>query len=205
MKALTIHQPYPSLIMDGKKRYETRSWKTSYRGLLAIHASKKWDGKSHQYCNLLKRNYKLLSGWPLQPLPIGAVLGIVRLVDIHPVEEVQSIIARQEWAVGDYVSGYAWELEVVHKFDLPIPTKGYQGLWNWYPPLDEMWKQIEDEPECTLDFCGYHANVSATSGGYSSAIYINDTMIATHFSINSQRILKQWAEQIIGERINDGG
>lgn len=39
MKALTLWQPWASLIALGEKRYETRSWATSYRGLLAIHAS----------------------------------------------------------------------------------------------------------------------------------------------------------------------
>ena len=40
MKALTIYQPYAALIAAGGKRYETRSWKTSYRGPIAIHAGK---------------------------------------------------------------------------------------------------------------------------------------------------------------------
>ncbi len=40
MKALTLHQPWASLIACGRKRIETRSWKTDYRGPLAIHAGK---------------------------------------------------------------------------------------------------------------------------------------------------------------------
>ena len=40
MKGLTIYQPSANHIADGKKRYETRSWFTTYRGPLAIHASK---------------------------------------------------------------------------------------------------------------------------------------------------------------------
>ena len=39
MKAITIHQPWARLIAKGIKRYETRSWRTNHRGLLAIHAS----------------------------------------------------------------------------------------------------------------------------------------------------------------------
>jgi len=34
MTAISIHQPWASLIAFGEKRYETRSWKTDYRGLL---------------------------------------------------------------------------------------------------------------------------------------------------------------------------
>ena len=44
MKALTICQPYPHLIMLGEKPVENRTWATSYRGPLAIHA-----GKSRQW------------------------------------------------------------------------------------------------------------------------------------------------------------
>ena len=40
MKVLSIKEPYASLIKEKKKLIETRSWKTSYRGELYIHASK---------------------------------------------------------------------------------------------------------------------------------------------------------------------
>ena len=39
MKVLTIRQPWATLIMEGYKRFEFRSWKTNYRGELYIHAS----------------------------------------------------------------------------------------------------------------------------------------------------------------------
>ncbi len=38
MKALTLTQPYATLVALGTKRIETRSWSTQYRGPLAIHA-----------------------------------------------------------------------------------------------------------------------------------------------------------------------
>jgi hypothetical protein len=41
VKALTLHQPWATLIAHGVKRIETRSWSTSYRGALAIHAAKR--------------------------------------------------------------------------------------------------------------------------------------------------------------------
>lgn len=39
MKVLSIKEPFATLIKEGKKKIETRSWKTSYRGELYIHAS----------------------------------------------------------------------------------------------------------------------------------------------------------------------
>ena len=39
-KALTIKQPYASLIVEGIKDIENRTWKTNYRGRILIHAGK---------------------------------------------------------------------------------------------------------------------------------------------------------------------
>lgn len=41
MKAITIWQPWASLIACGAKKYETRGWPTKYRGPIAIHAAAK--------------------------------------------------------------------------------------------------------------------------------------------------------------------
>lgn len=45
-RALTLHQPWAQLVALGVKTIETRSWSTSYRGPLAIHAGKntEYDG-----------------------------------------------------------------------------------------------------------------------------------------------------------------
>lgn len=44
MKVLTLHQPWASLVALGVKTIETRSWSTSYRGPLAIHAGASFRG-----------------------------------------------------------------------------------------------------------------------------------------------------------------
>lgn len=38
--ALTVLQPWASLIALDEKQFETRSWSTPYRGTLVIHAGK---------------------------------------------------------------------------------------------------------------------------------------------------------------------
>ena len=45
MKALTIQQPWASVITMGVKTIETRSWSTKYRGPLAIHAGLTQKGR----------------------------------------------------------------------------------------------------------------------------------------------------------------
>lgn len=49
MKAITIKQPWASLIVVGIKDVENRTWKTNFRGRVLIHASAKAD-KEHDGC-----------------------------------------------------------------------------------------------------------------------------------------------------------
>ena len=46
MKTLTINQPFATLIVEGLKEYEFRTWKTNYRGEILIHAGKGVDKKA---------------------------------------------------------------------------------------------------------------------------------------------------------------
>ena len=43
MKALSLWQPWASLIAAGVKRFETRHWETRHRGPIAIHAAKRLE------------------------------------------------------------------------------------------------------------------------------------------------------------------
>lgn len=134
IKALTVMQPWATLIAIGAKRIETRPRNMHYRGPLAIHA-----GKSIQH----------LSMWVTEPmrtvlreagitspdqLPLGAVLCIVDIVDVVPIVRSPHI-ATNERHFGDYTPGrYGIVLSNVRMFDTPIQCSGKQGLWNWQPP-----------------------------------------------------------------------
>jgi hypothetical protein len=50
MKCISLWNPWAFLIAIGKKQNETRSWPTSYRGLLAIRAAKKWNKELYDIC-----------------------------------------------------------------------------------------------------------------------------------------------------------
>ena len=47
MKVLSIKEPFATLIANGLKKIETRSWKTNYRGEIFIHASGKSLAKEY--------------------------------------------------------------------------------------------------------------------------------------------------------------
>lgn len=150
MKAITIHQPWASLIAHGHKRYETRSWRTHYRGPIAIHASQRTD---RQAVLDVAREYPHI--WrEISPLPKGCIVAVADLVDcLKSVDtwtdgyelEGRHLIYAPEYEFGDFTPGrYAWELSNVRLIE-PIPAKGRQGLWNWNPPED--WKCVVDLSE----------------------------------------------------------
>ena len=92
MKAITILQPWASLIACGAKKIETRGWKTSYRGPIAIHAGKSWTIFTRNltyrgpfYDALWKTNEerKLSPYERTELLPVGSVIAIADLVDCY--------------------------------------------------------------------------------------------------------------------------
>ena len=57
MKAITIKQPFASLIAAGIKEYEFRTWKTNYRGEILIHAGKSIDKDAMKKFDFLNLDY----------------------------------------------------------------------------------------------------------------------------------------------------
>lgn len=145
MKAITIIQPWATLIALGEKQFETRSWFTKHRGELAIHAGKKIDREVCEVPEIktaLKRH-----GYTADSLPIGAIVAIGNLTECWSIgTDYQSgmsllyngtdgqdkRVSLKEEKFGFYYPGrYAWEMSDVNRLPEPIPAKGQQGLWNW--------------------------------------------------------------------------
>jgi hypothetical protein len=135
MRCLTLFQPWATLIALDAKRYETRSWATSYRGPLAIHAAKRPPEVVREAMPILARCHLWrdpLTSPGLPALPLGAVVCIVELVAIYSTTAIVDRLSEQERAFGDYSPDrYAWQLELVEVFKRPIPARGAQGLWEW--------------------------------------------------------------------------
>lgn len=126
MKVLSIKEPFATLIKDGVKIYETRSWKTKYRGEIYIHASLGLSKSD----NVEKANEYLKS--EIKP---GYILCKCNLVDCIPMtEEFIEHINKEtnESDYGRYSEGrFAWKMELVEVLDEPIPAKGKLGIWNF--------------------------------------------------------------------------
>ena len=146
MKALTLWQPWASLIAWGEKQYETRSWPTAYRGPLAIHAGKQNDTEELLRLNSFYREAferaGILTGCDI---PQGGVLCIVDLVDVQQIREIDrgvlfgKMLDQKEENFGDYSHGrYAWKLENLRVLNDPIPAKGMQGFWEWPVKMEAL-------------------------------------------------------------------
>ena len=128
MKALSLLQPWASLVATGAKRIETRSWSTKYRGPLAIHASR---SNKNKLLRFMEPFLKALRGIGI--LPLGAIVATCDLVDcIKMTPEFIKLIKSPELDFGDYAVGRcAWILENIKPLEKPIPASGALSLWEW--------------------------------------------------------------------------
>ncbi len=149
IKAISLHQPWASLIAMGLKNFETRSWGTKYRGLLVICAALKNTKQQQSNYEDLASSFGLdLTVHPWSSFPLGMAIAVCDLVDcIEMTEDFINEQSETERCCGHWEPGrYAWKLENVQPFPQPMPIKGKQGLWN-IPP-DEF------EQLCGDDFPG---------------------------------------------------
>ena len=147
MKALTIWQPWASLIIEGLKPREFRSWaapKSVVGQRIVIHAAKRpmKSGEIRDILDYVGSRHGILDG--IQPaagdllervwrretdLPMSAGLGTATL-------GAPRVPTHRLPALGDpepHRPISAWPLLDIQKWPEPIPAKGAQGFWEWRP------------------------------------------------------------------------
>lgn len=158
MKALSLLQPWASLVIQGHKRIETRGYRAPYwlKGKrFAIHASKGTDfmqaledvekdpmpDDDPPELVALNRYFRpLLRG---QTLPLGFILGTVRLIECERVGATLPRLSDQERAFGNFAAGrWMWHLEDPRPLAEPLQARGMPGLWL---PPSEVCQQLGGE------------------------------------------------------------
>lgn len=129
VNAVTLTQPWATLVAVGRKHIETRSWRPNHRvAHLAIHAAKGWT----------KSDQGLARAWGFDPaqLPRGAIVAVCGVESYEATERVHP--DGLEGAYGDYSPGrWAWHLRDVRRLVVPIPCSGALSLWTVPPDVEE--------------------------------------------------------------------
>lgn len=81
MKALSIRQPWAWLIVNGHKTIENRTWKTTHRGPVLIHASKTPDLTADEMAAYRRAAWEECGVVIPADLPLGGIVGMADLVD----------------------------------------------------------------------------------------------------------------------------
>ncbi|MBQ7104671.1 MAG: ASCH domain-containing protein [Bacilli bacterium] len=127
MKVITIKQPFATLIAEGLKEYEFRTWKTKYRGEILIHAGKGVDKKAMKRYEDLNLDY-----------PSGCIIAKAVITDcVYVDEKLKDILKEKNEKVYHGVikkestwQGYGFKLENIQKI-VPISAKGKLSLWDY--------------------------------------------------------------------------
>lgn len=153
MPALTIWQPWATLIIEGLKPYEFRAWdfRSRYPRLvgkrIAIHAGAR-PVVRNEVADLLRQlfsNAARDTGLIVEPaikllervhlsraiLPLSSVLGTAILG--KPTKNPPIVDGRPLIADSDRLEdcNWAWPLTEIERFEPPIPAGGAQGFWRW--------------------------------------------------------------------------
>ena len=151
MYAITLHQPWATLIALGIKSVETRSWPAPERLLgqvIAVHAGKRTVRRPGDRIEQ-KLRARLGEEWN-RTIPTGAVLATATLAGMARVEHVHLASGHAVHDVdteigcaagtgrtlidpcGDFRSGrWLWFLDDMEALPEPVPTVGRQGFWRW--------------------------------------------------------------------------
>ena len=163
MKVLTLTQPWATLVAIGAKRFETRSWGTSYCGALLIHAAKRFP-KDCAAMAYHEEPFRAVLGsagriptqkWGMvkENLPCGKIIAVTSLLycakirsDLPGCGLAEVLDSANELPFGDYTPGrFAMALGPVHEMDEPVECRGMLGLWT--PPPEAVaavHKQLSD-------------------------------------------------------------
>jgi hypothetical protein len=119
VKALTIRQPWAELILRGRKPFELRSWRTNYRGPLAIHAAIRADSAKSRRLGLNP-----------EKLTTGSFIGVVILSDVRAYSrEDARLLKKRRAGFGWFPHTYSWVLKKPRRIS-PVKAKGQLSLFT---------------------------------------------------------------------------
>jgi hypothetical protein len=152
MRAITLHQPWAYLVITGHKAVETRKNGIKQPGPILIHSSLTDTPEGREVYRQAINQFRLqLPPW--EELGFGKILGSVTITGTRETTLLKERLSEksnlflehirhsgaQELAFGDYTPGRkGWLLDNPTKYPEPIPTRGFQGIWQYHGPLPTL-------------------------------------------------------------------
>lgn len=156
MIAISILQPWATLIATGKKQYETRSWKPAEKFIgsdIIIHAGKSPADFNRVWSHLvrlsslqqqpehgtfewhlftaMKESYGVHGSLRREYFPLGGAIAVATLLNVHHTEALRDGLTPRERAFGDYGDHrYAWQLINVRPFEVVARCNGQLGIFE---------------------------------------------------------------------------
>lgn len=136
--AITLWQPWATLIALGAKTIETRSWNCYWRGPIAIHAAMYAGAVPICYSRDSIRRVMKANRLDPRRLPLGKIVCLAWLERVEVIDaELRDRTSSREQEFGNFAGGrYAWYLAQVRPLDSPLYATGHQGLWRWECPTN---------------------------------------------------------------------
>jgi hypothetical protein len=133
IKALSLLQPWATLVVLGIKKIETRSWTTAYRGPLLIHAGQRKSGREAAGRPTIRQHIPSFDA-----LPFGAIVGQVTLIDVIrlgsaalPDDELAALTLEEGSFGNDRAGRWGFLFEDAQLLDVPLPAAGKLGIWEY--------------------------------------------------------------------------
>lgn len=161
MKALTIWQPWASLIIAGAKPYEFRGWRTPKSMIgqrIVIHAAaRKIDREetaelfhilrlrrasedlrlaAAETCLIPEKAHSTLADGYHGRLPMSCGLGTAVIGEPRLGTDIAEEfgVPRANDSARDEHANWGWPMLDIEVWQEPVPMRGAQGFWNWPTP-----------------------------------------------------------------------
>ena len=142
LKAITLWEPYASLMAIGAKINETRGVRTAHRGEIAIHAAMKEDGTPEELVPDIIRAFQSRNMLP-DPNSLGCIVAVVDLWDVQPAVKFYCepattdpfCITAEEFKFGNYSPGrFVYRTRNLRRLATPVRCRGAQCIGWGVPP-----------------------------------------------------------------------
>lgn len=137
MEALTLWQPWATLMAIGAKKIETRGWPMPQKihgAWIALHAASVATtpaGELRAAFDVPEIARALAPYYTIRDLPAGMIVAVAYAARSIPTDTLRPRVGPDELAMGHYAPGrHGWMFDRIIRLREPVLAKGAQGIWT---------------------------------------------------------------------------